>query len=107
MTTRENSGAAAVETLASVPAPFDGGVRTWTETVTGDGQFVEFSCRPDDVNFVKQAMLVINTIEQVATKQVLIVQGGYGNYTRFDVTQHGYMGGGHPRCGGFLEMLEI
>lgn len=74
---------------------------------TGGGQQVRFSAREEDVDIVKQAMGLVEELDIPSTKRVLLKHGGYGAYTRYDVEQHRYAGGGHSGGGGFIEVLEI
>ncbi len=37
----------------------------------------------------------------------LVAKGGYARESRYEIIQHKYMGGGHPGCGGYIELLEI
>lgn len=91
------------------PEKKDFSVTTYSEIKTGKGQLVEFRCIPADVEKVKKCLsLMVADIELPQTKQVNCVgQGGYGRHTRFDIKQLEYAGGGHPGCGGFIEVLEI
>ncbi|MDD2657153.1 MAG: hypothetical protein PHD04_00615 [Candidatus Pacebacteria bacterium] len=75
---------------------------------TGIGQLVEFSCRSGGADEVREFLKTIRTIDVPTTKRVVNVgHGGYGQYTRFTITQHQYAGGGHPGNGGYIEVLEI
>lgn len=81
---------------------------TFSEVRTGGGQFVEFTCTPDDVEQVKEFLgRSVRTIDIPVTGRVNVGHGGYGRYTRYDIEQHDYAGGGGPGCGGYIEVLEI
>jgi hypothetical protein len=81
------------------------GVFSWSEGVMGLGQRVEFTCNPDDVDEVKEFLKTkIRDIDStVVTKRSNVSHGGLGRYTRYDITQHKYAGGGS----GYIEVLEI
>lgn len=84
------------------------GSRTFGEVTTGGSQAVEFSCRSEDVEKVKAFFKEhIHSVSLPTTSRVNVAHGGYGRYTRYDITQHKYAGGGHPGFGGFIEVLEI
>lgn len=76
---------------------------------TGIGQMVEFTCPPEFVDQVKKVLRTIRTIDIPTTGRVNIAHGGYGQYTRYDVVQHDYAGGGPGDGGGwgYIEVLEI
>jgi len=76
---------------------------TYSEAKTGAGQLLEFTCRPEDVEKVKEFLKIVRTIDVPVTGTVNISHGGYGKYTRFDIVQHKYAGGGI----GYIEVLEI
>lgn len=78
------------------------------EGKTGLGQLIEFTCRSNEVEQVKQFLAKnVRTIDIPVTGRVNIGHGGYGRYTRYDIQQHEYAGGGHGGCGGYIEVLEI
>lgn len=80
------------------------GTYTYGEGLTADGQMVKFTCRPEDLEKVTEALKLFRDIEQPTSKRVKLVgHGAYGMYTRFDITQHKYAGG----HGGYIETLEI
>ncbi|MFH1171946.1 MAG: hypothetical protein V1778_05445 [bacterium] len=69
---------------------------------------VEFTCPPDVADRVREFLREnVRTIDTPTTGRVHIPHGGYGRYTRYDVKQHDYAGGGHGGGGGFIEVLEI
>ena len=37
----------------------------------------------------------------------VIYHGAYGQPSGYKMIQHKYMGGGHPGCGGWIELLEV
>lgn len=77
---------------------------------TGLGQLVEFTCPSGNVEQVSEFLRVnIRTIDIPTTGRVNIAHGGYGQYTRYDVVQHDYAGGGPGDSGGwgYIEVLEI
>lgn len=80
---------------------------TYIECKTGGGQFVEFKCRPKNVEEVKQCAQLIHSIRIPETSELSVDHGCYGRYTRFVIKQHKYAGNGWPGCGGFIEVLEI
>jgi len=69
------------------------------------GQVVEFSCFSDVSTETVAAFLKENvrSIYRPTTGMVSIGHGGFAMYTRYDVAQHKYAGGGS----GFIEVLEI
>ncbi len=76
---------------------------TYGEGKTNNGQSVEFTCNPDDKELVKEFLdQKIRSIDIPCTKRINIQHGGYGRYTRYDITQHDYAGGR-----GYIEVLEI
>ncbi len=83
----------------------DFSVTTSSEIKTGGGQLLRFDCRPEDVERVKRCLGSL--VEGITLPQTVHVkgvsQGGYGRYSRFDIKQHDYAGGGYPGCGGFIE----
>lgn len=77
---------------------------------TGIGQLVEFTCPPDIMEQVSEFLRTnIRTIDIPTTGRVNVAHGGYGQYTRYDVIQHDYAGGGPDEGGGwgYIEFLEI
>ncbi len=81
-----------------------GDVHTYGEGLTADGQMVRFTCRPEDLEKAREALKLFSDLSPPTTGRVKLVgHGGYGLYTRFDIVQHKYAGGG----GGYIEALEI
>lgn len=78
---------------------------------TGIGQMVEFTCPPDAVEQVVEFLRTnVRTIDIPTTGRVNVAHGyGHGQYTRYDVVQHDYAGGGPGEIGGwgYTEVLEI
>lgn len=85
---------------------------------TGIGQLVKFSYPvPGGMNNEEREKITkeikeflatqIRDIDIPTTGRVNVAHGGYGRYTRYDITQHKYAGGGYPGCGGYIEVLEI
>ncbi len=80
------------------------GLVSFAEAKTKSGQLVSFEAHPDDVQSVKEFLFSnIKSIDIPTTGRVNVTHGGYGRYTRYDILQHKY-GGGGP---GYIEALEI
>lgn len=80
------------------------------EGTTGLGQVIHFTCPPDDVEEVRTFLRErVRDIEIPSTRQVNVSHGGYGRYSRYQITQHKYAGGGPGEGGGwgYIEVLEI
>lgn len=80
------------------------------EARTGGGQLVSFVCPPESVEEVKRFLqLHVKEVDIPVTGRVVIDHGSYGGYTRYDVVQHAYGGGGPGEGGGwcYREVLEI
>lgn len=84
---------------------------SYGEARTGNGQVVEFSypttsSREEIASFIKTH---VRDIDLPATRQVNVGHGGYGQYSRFNIKQHKYAGGGPGEGGGwgYIEVLEI
>lgn len=77
---------------------------TYVECRTGVNQLVEVTCHPADkekvVAFFKEN---VRQVHHPANKLHNVTHGGYGRYTRFDIKQHKYAGGGS----GYIEAIEI
>lgn len=82
-------------------------VTTYGEAKTGGGQFIEFKCRPEDVEKVKESLKDIKAIWEPVTGHVSVGHGGRGRYTRYDIEQHEYAGGGSDGVCGYIEVLQI
>lgn len=77
---------------------------TYGEARTHDGQLVEFSCPPEFRDkVIKFFRDHLRSIDLPTTGVFNISHGGYGRYTRYDMVQHDYAGGGS----GFIELLEV
>jgi hypothetical protein len=75
---------------------------------TGIGQAVNFTCPLGAADQVREFLKAnIRTIDIPTTGRVNISHGSYGMYTRYDITQHDYAGGGSGESGGYIEVLEI
>lgn len=79
------------------------------EARTGIGQLVHFSLpsknRERSARIIRAVLRrLVRHIDIYATKPVTnMTHGGYGRYTRYNMTQRDYAGGG----GGYIEVLEI
>ena len=76
---------------------------TYAEGKTALGQLVNFTTHSEDVQQVKEILQIVRGIDLPVTGRVNVPHGSYGMYTRYDITQHEYGGGGS----GYIEMLEI
>lgn len=76
---------------------------TYAEGKTALGQLVQFSAHGDDVQRIKEALEFVRIVDLPITGRANVTHGSYGMYTRFEITQHEY-GGGGP---GYIEVLEI
>ena len=66
----------------------------------GGGQSVSFVCPPESVEEVKRFLLQhVKEVDIPVTGRVNIRHGSYGEYTRYDVVQHAYHGGGNSKRG--------
>ncbi|MBP9727974.1 MAG: hypothetical protein KBD27_01205 [Candidatus Moranbacteria bacterium] len=85
------------------------GSYTFGEVQTAGGQTVHFTCGIDDR--AKVAGFLAEHVRDVyvpTTGTVDVLHGGYGCYTRYDVTQHKYAGyDGEEGGGGYIEVLEV
>ncbi len=79
------------------------GAYTFGEARTGHGQLVEFTCRPEDSEKIAEFLKQVRSINIPTTGRISVPHGGYGRYTRYDIVQHKYAGGGD----GYIEALEI
>lgn len=78
------------------------------EVRTAGGQLVRFTCDFKDRAKVTAFFAEhVRDIDIPRTGTVNIPHGGYGRYTRYDVTQHKYAGYGDGGGGGYIEVLEI
>lgn len=82
----------------------------YCEGVTGIGQTVQFTCPAEVAEQVREFLRAnVRTISPPTTGRVVVAHGGCGQYTRYDIVQHDYAGGGPGEggVGGYLEVLEI
>ncbi len=49
----------------------------------------------------------IRSVSFPQTHKTNLEHGSYGCYSRYEIIQHKYAGGGHPGAGGIMEVLEI
>lgn len=85
-------------------------VCTFGEARTESGQLVEFTCPSGAADQVSEFLRAnVRTLELPATHRVNVAHGGYGKYSRYDIVQHKYAGGGPDEGGswGYIEVLEI
>lgn len=85
-------------------------LRVYGEGRTGTGQMVKFTCPPGVIEQANEFLRTnFLTIDIPTTGRVSISHGGYDKYTRYDVVQHDYAGGGPGEGGGwgYIEVLEI
>lgn len=87
----------------------DFSVTTDIEIKTVSGQLVRVTCRYDEREMVKQWLRDnIKEVEIPGTQEISEVgHGGYGFFSRYDIKQHRYVGGGFPGCGGYIEVLHV
>ena len=89
-----------------------------SEVRTGAGQLVKLSysvpivADKEELEKIKESVkeffaTQIRDIDIPITGRVNVGHGGYGQYTRYDITQHKYAGGGYQGNGGYIEVLEI
>ncbi len=82
----------------------DFSMTTFVEVKTAIGQTVSIQCRQEDKEKIKEIFDLIYKIEIPVSKEIKnICHGGYGRYTRFDIEQKKYAGGG---CG-YIEVIQI
>lgn len=86
-------------------------VRSYTlgEVRTAGWQVVSFTCGPDDREKVAAFLAEhVQDIDVPTTGRMNVSHGGYGRYTRYDITQHQYAGySGEDSGGGYIEVLEV
>ena len=82
----------------------DFSITTFTEIKTVTGQLIDIQCRDEDVGKIKELSELIYHINIPFTKEIkTISHGSFGRYSRFDIEQKKYAGGG---CG-YIECLKI
>lgn len=95
--------------MSDKPEKKDFSVTTNIEIKTANGQLVRVTCRYDEKEEVKKWLL--ENVEEIEISEIQkiseIRHGGYGFYSRYNVKQHKYAGGGYPGCGGYIEVLAI
>lgn len=64
---------------------------------------MNFSCRPEEVDQVKEFLKKIRTIGIPTTGHVAVGHGGHERHTRYNIKQHNYAAGGRR----YIEVLEI
>lgn len=77
---------------------------------TGGGQLLNYTCPREEKDRVRDFLLQnVREIEIPTTRMVNVAHGGYGMYSRYNMTQHNYAGGGPGEEGGwaYVEVLEI
>jgi hypothetical protein len=91
--------------------PMDETSYTYGEAMTGHNQVVRFkapSGRREAVEaFFRENIAHIELPEEQPVPKGRTSHGAYGHYSRYEIRQHGYAGGGYPGNGGFIEVLEI
>lgn len=80
---------------------------TFSEVATAAGQRVEFTCHPEDVEATKLALGQVRSVDLPVTHSANIAHGSFGGYSRYQVVQHKYAGGGEGGCCGYIEVLKI
>lgn len=90
----------------------EGKFKTYTfgEGKTAIGQIVKFTCGQGDIDEVAGFLSAkVRSVDIHTTGRVSIKHGGQGKYTRYNIEQHKYAGGGPGECGGwgYIEVLEI
>ena len=83
---------------------------THGEGRTATGQLISFSCESEDVEKIRQFLAEnVRHIDLPVTGRFNVSKGGYGQYSRYDIHQHKYAGGGPGESGGwcYIEVLEI
>ncbi len=78
-----------------------------SETHTAVGQCIQFECPSGETEQVAQFVKEHVRKLQVAETGCSVTHGSYGGYSRYDLKQHKYAGGGNPGGGGYIEVLEI
>lgn len=73
------------------------------EARTKTGQLVKFTYVSDTITAVEIEEFLRTKIRTIDIPTTTRVNGGYGQYTRYDITQHDYAGG----TAGYIEVLEI
>lgn len=84
------------------------GATGYVDTITLDGQPVNLCTRWNDRERVR-AMIreSVVDIHLPKTHRVNVSHGSYGRYSRYELDQRKYAGGGHGASGGYMEALAI
>lgn len=79
------------------------------EAYTNDGLLVKFATEPGGIDEVKEMFGRVVHLDIPSTHTVNVAHGGYGRYSRYDIKQHKYAGGGPGDGGGwsYIEVLEV
>lgn len=82
----------------------DFSLTTFIEVKTAIGQIINIQCCHDDKEKIKEIFDSVYKLEMPIVKEIKnVCHGGYGRYTRFDIEQKKYAGGG---CG-YIETIKI
>lgn len=74
------------------------------EVITADGKMVRFTCASEDVEKVRDFFAThVRSIERTLTGRIWDLEGRGHGYSRYDIVQHKYAGGGS----GYIRVLEI
>jgi hypothetical protein len=85
----------------------DGRTTVCIEVRTAKNELLKLWVLQGQEEAVRQAFAQIDRVQQPDTRRASVHHSAYGWYTRYTITQHDYVGGGHPGAGGFMEVLEI
>jgi len=66
----------------------------YAEAHTNDGLFVSFATEAEQVDEVKGMFGKVLHLDIPSSHRVNIQHGGYGRYSRYNIEQHKYAGGG-------------
>ncbi len=80
------------------------------EAHTIEGQLIGFTCPPEEKKVVINTITEkVRSLELPTTHKSVTTHGSHGGYSRFEIIQHEYAGGGPSEYGGwcFIELLEI
>jgi len=79
------------------------------EIKTLGGQLLQVECVSGQEELVKNLFAQLSTIwvEEPSTRRTIVDHGGYSGFTRYNIVQHEYIGGGNASGGGYIELLEI
>jgi hypothetical protein len=81
----------------------------YAEAHTNDGLLVSFATEPEKVDEVKEMFSKVVHLDIPTSHRVNVSHGGYGRYSRYNIEQHKYAGGGPGEGGGwsYIEVLEV